>query len=320
MRKVLSDTTYEKPMTPNRVIDESSAMSWQMKKSVLVSDGVRRLLRCNINTPWPELKHHLQKYCWKMSNSGYPINQIKFIINQTLSKYNKMIINHENGIAPLHRDREWKKKERDEAKEKNKEEWCQGKEHKYDAPLFVPWTPNSEFRNTCQDIVDGLGLRVTVIEKTGQKIKSVLQKSSIGNNKGCPEICDICRDQKNKISCLTPDVTYQIICKRCEELRKKALYDGETTRMAKTRIAEHVENLKKKEQDSPLWEHAQIHHQGVIPNYEYKITGSYLKNPLQRQLMEAVMIDKGDVDIRMNSKAEWILPMAVTLRQERGCF
>ena len=36
--------------------------------------------------------------------------------------------------------------------------------------------------------------------------------------------------------------------------------------------------------------------------------------------MEAVNIDKGDVDIRMNSKAEWILPMAVTLRQERGCL
>ena len=90
--------------------------------------------------------------------------------------------------------------------------------------------------------------------------------------------------------------------------------------MAKTRIEEHIGNLEKKKEDSPLWEHAQLHHQGVIPKYEYKITGSYLKNPLQRQLMEAVMIDKGDVDIRMNSKAEWILPMAVTLRQERGCF
>ena len=184
----------------------------------------------------------------------------------------------------------------------------------------MPWTANSEFRNTCQEIVDGLGLRITVIEKTGQKIKSLLQKSSIGKNKGCPELCELCRDQKNKISCLTPDVTYQILCKKCEELKKKALYDGETTRMAKTRIEEHVKNLEKKETDSPLWEHAQIYHQGVIPKYEYKITGSYLKNPLQRQLMEAVKIDKGDVDIRMNSKAEWILPMAVTLRQERGCL
>ena len=62
--------------------------------------------------------------------------------------------------------------------------------------------------------------------------------------------------------------------------------------MAKTRIEEHVDNLEKRKEDSPLWEHAQIHHQGVIPTFEYKITGSYLKNPLQRQLMEAVNIDR----------------------------
>ena len=105
----------------------------------------------------------------------------------------------------------------------------------------------------------------------------------------------------------------------CKQLEKDAEYDGETTRMAKTRVEEHVDNLKKKKEDSPLWEHAQIHHQGTIPEFEYKITGSYLKNPLQRQLMEAVQIDRS-VDIRMNSKAEWMLPMAVTLRQERGCL
>ena len=105
-----------------------------------------------------------------------------------------MIENHENGTNPLHRDREWKRIDREKAKEKNKDDWCKGKGNKYDAPLFVPWTPNSEFRDTCQKIVDGLGLKIAVIEKTGVKIKSVLQKSSIGKNKGCPEVCVLCRE------------------------------------------------------------------------------------------------------------------------------
>ena len=72
-----------------------------------------------------------------MNNSGYSENQVKLIISQTLSKYDQMMMNHENGTTPLHRDREWRKSEREVAKEKSKEDWCKGKEDKYDAPLFV---------------------------------------------------------------------------------------------------------------------------------------------------------------------------------------
>ena len=67
-----------------------------------------------------------------------------------------------------------------------------------------------------------------------------------------------------------------------------------------------------------MWLHAVEHHNGIVPKYKFEITGSFLKRPLHRQLMEAIHIDSDDVDIRLNSKNEWQTPMSITLRQERG--
>ena len=149
---------YEKPMIPNRVLENESAVPWNMKKSILVAEGLRRLLRCNIDTPWVELNEHLQKYCWKLFNSGYTRGQAKYIIHQTLNKYEKMVKEHQEGITPLHRDEMWKKREREDEKERNRNEWYK-EDGKYDAPLFVPWTEKGVFKKECEDIVGGLGLR-----------------------------------------------------------------------------------------------------------------------------------------------------------------
>ena len=159
------------------------------------------------------------------------------------------------------------------------------------------------------------------MEKTGKKVKNILQKSSIGVNKSCPTGCVICRECNNRISCLTTDVTYKITCNVCKKKVKPliALYDGETTRSARTRALEHVDKLKKKDNESTLWNHErEYHEEGVVPDYKFEITGSYLKRPLHRQLMEAVRIEQTPVDIRMNSKNEWILPMSLGVRLERG--
>ena len=128
-----------------------------------------------------------------------------------------MVTDHYEGKTPLHRDEIWKKREREEEKEKQKNVWYK-EGGKYEAPLFVLWTENSDFKEECQKIVDGLGLKIKVIEKTGPKVKLLLHKSSIGMNKGCPSGCIICSDGKNKVSCLTSDVTYRIKCPVCKEI------------------------------------------------------------------------------------------------------
>ena len=115
---------------------------------------------------------------------------------------------------------------------------------------------------------------------------------------------------------MTTEVTYKITCPPCNPIL--AYYDGETGRSAKTRATEHMEKLWKKDKESALWNHANEYHAGVIPDYKFEITGSYLKQPLHRQLMEAVRIDQSNADIRMNSKNEWRLPMSIGVRLERG--
>ena len=118
-KSVIRYRYYEKPMIPNRVIENESAVPWTMRKPILVAEGLRRLLRCNIDTPWVELKEHLQKYCWKLFNSGYTKGSIRYIINQTINKYRNMVTDHYEGKTPLHRDK-YGGKEKGRRKKKNR--------------------------------------------------------------------------------------------------------------------------------------------------------------------------------------------------------
>ena len=92
----------------------------------------------------------------------------------------------------------------------------------------------------------------------------------------------------------------------------------QTARTARTRVLEHINKMKKKDKESALWNHAVEHHNKEMPEISVEITGSYLKRPLQRQLMEAVRIDQTPADIRLNSKNEWHLPFSLGLSLERG--
>ena len=97
-------------MVPDKVIEEDSAMPWQMKKSILISEGLRRMLRCSKDCPWEEKQEHLMKFSWKMMNSGYKKNQVNYIVDESIKKYERMVSDEEKGVRPLHRDANWKKK------------------------------------------------------------------------------------------------------------------------------------------------------------------------------------------------------------------
>ena len=304
-------------MIPDIVISEDSAMSWDMKKAILISEGVRRLLRCDDLSNWSVLGEHLEKFAWKMFNSGYNKGQVKHIIDKAVRKYEKMKNEDREGVRPIHRDENWKKREREEEKLDKQDNWYRGKKDEFEAPLFIPWTKNGELKRECQKIVDRIGIKVKVIEKTGTKMKAILQKSSIGMNKGCHTGCIVCKSG-NKTSCLMTDVTYLLTCMSClqKEPPVKTLYDGETVRTARTRAMEHMEKMRKKDNESALWNHAVECHDRKIPEIKVEITGTYLKKPLQRQLMESVRIDQTEADIRLNSKNEWHLPFSLRFSLE----
>ena len=96
------------------------------------------------------------------------------------------------------------------------------------------------------------------------------------------------------------------------------MYDGETVRTARTIAMEHMDKMKKRDKDSALWNHAVEYHDREMPDIKVEITGTFLKRPLQRQLMESVRIDQTPADVRLNSKNEWHLPFSLGISLERG--
>ena len=103
-RSIVRYGYFEKKMIPDKVIQEQSAMPWEMKRSILIAEGLRRLLRCDINSSWEEKEKHLRKFTWKMYNSGYKENQARYIVKESIKKYDNMVKEDKDGTRPIHRD------------------------------------------------------------------------------------------------------------------------------------------------------------------------------------------------------------------------
>ena len=66
----------------------------------------------------------------------------------------------------------------------------------------------------------------------------------------------------------------------------------------------------------PLWKHVQIAHGGSMEvSYSMKVV-RYCRDPLTRQVNEAVRISKCEVETQLNSKSEWHGPVTVRLVSE----
>jgi hypothetical protein len=77
-------------------------------------------------------------------------------------------------------------------------------------------------------------------------------------------------------------------------------------------------NYRGKQSDSPLWKHAQMSHQGRLDvSYSMKVEGCF-RDPLTRQVDEAVRIANCKPATQLNSKAEWHGPATVRLVAEGG--
>ena len=77
-------------------------------------------------------------------------------------------------------------------------------------------------------------------------------------------------------------------------------------------------NYQGKHPDSPLWKHAQMVHGGnTSVSYSMKVVKCF-KDPLSRQINEAVRIDNCNATTQLNSKTEWHGPATVRLVAEGG--
>ena len=202
------------------------------------------------------------------------------------------------------------------AKKGQKYSWWKIKD-KYNAIMFVPPTPGGillkMLRARAESLLADPDLKIRFIEQGGVKVKNLLVKANPFPTTDCIDaLCPICKktsvsDPGNKATyrtpCSTEGVGYRIVCMNCKEKGKLSTYEGETGRPAKVRFIEHIKKLNKKSELSPLHKHQTNNHPNDPNRWHFSITSTF-KDPLTRQVDEAVRISKLQPSSILNSKSE----------------
>ena len=109
---------------------------------------------------------------------------------------------------------------------------------------------------------------------------------------------------------------YELLCDFCGG--ENTCYVGETGQNVYTRGLKHMANYRGKITDSPLWKHSQMEHGGRMDvSYSMKVVKAF-RDPLTRQVNEAVRIQHCTARNQLNSKSEWHGPATVRLVAEWG--
>ena len=144
----------------------------------------------------------------------------------------------------------------------------------------------------------------------------MLGTKNIGKNPKCNEkSCPLCTKSEfvepstdeNQISCMTNNVGYRWVCLTCEERGKVAVYEGETSRSARVRGAEHLKGLEGKNNDNILYKHRISEHKHEKVKFQMKITNKF-KDALTRQANEGVRIYSRPKSESLNRKSEFNHP------------
>ena len=168
-------------------------------------------------------------------------------------------------------------------------------------------------RTRAENISADPDLKIRFIEQGSVKIKNLLVKANPFPTADCIDaLCPICK--KTSVSepgdkpifrapCSTEGVGYRIVCINCKEQGKLSSYEGETGRPAKVRFIEHIKKLNKKSELSTLHKHHSSQHPKDPNRWHFSIT-SVFKDPLTRQVDEAVRISRLPPESILNSKSE----------------
>ena len=306
---------FEKLTKNDKVILASSAIPRHQKISILTAEAVRRLRNTSRKLGSSVQNKHLNDFTVKLKDSGYSAQDRKEIIKNAKKIFQSQCEKAENGIKPLFRPRELILADR-QNKKGQKYSWWKIKD-KFNAVMFVPPTPGSVLlkmlRARTESILADHDLKIRFMEQGGVKVKNLLVKANPFPTTDCFDaLCPMCKktcvsepgDKPTyRTPCSTEGVGYRIVCMNCKEQGKLSTYEGETGRPAKVRFIEHIKNLKKKSDLSPLHKHQTNHHPNDPSKWQFSIT-SVFKDPLTRQVDEAVRISKLQPSSILNSKSE----------------
>ena len=178
---------FEKPCTSETVIPFTSAHSRKMKMAVLVEEGVRRLRNHSRRLEWERSRRVMEDWSRKLRRSGYPGTMRHEVIKAAVDRYDKMCMEEDEGIRPIHRPRSWKEKERRREKELKRTNWHQSKDNQVSAPLILDPTAGEmtkDMKVVCKDFETVTGWRIPVVERAGRAMRSMAKAEPL-KRKGC---------------------------------------------------------------------------------------------------------------------------------------
>ena len=293
---------YSKEVSSKSVIDARSALPWSTKRTILTQEVLRILLNCSTDLDKQRIVHHVEHMVTRMQFSGYDSKFRGQIIHSAFKAYEKITEAVQRGERPLHRPKHWKREEREKDKEKKKKNWF--RRGGYDTVIFIQATPESKLRKMLQKDIDDSDFNIRVVEMAGKSVKRHLQKSDPFQGGGCErDDCPVCASQ-GKGRCNRNGVLYTATCQSCE-----SIYHGETGRNAYIRGKEHVQQLRGKKTESPLWEHCVERHSGEEQNFKFDVIKSFGGDAMLRQISEAVANNRTTAQYKINRKAEWNEPL-----------
>ena len=199
----------------------------------------------------------------------------------------------EEGIRPIHRPRDWKRKDRKLAKVGKKTKWHQSKPGQASAPLILDPIPGDmleKMQTVCGKFEETHGIRVMICPKAGASVRRDAKPEPL-RKLGCSrKECLPCKSADNSGGdCEKNSVTYKITCETCLQAGCKTTYEGETGRNAFTRGIEHKQGMRQKSENSALWKHCVLEHSSQEAEFSMQVIQSHT-SCLGQQVHEVLRI------------------------------
>ena len=119
-----------------------------------------------------------------------------------------------------------------------------------------------------------------------------------------------------QVPCTTNNVGYRWGCLTCKDKKITKIYEGETSRSARIRGAEHLKGLEGKDIKNVLYKHKVTDHQNEPVKFQMTITKKF-KDALTRQANEGVRIYSRPSSESLNRKSEFNHPPVARVIVER---
>jgi hypothetical protein len=299
-------TFYRKPMASTDLVSNNSALSKQVRKSVIMEEGMRRLRNVSMREGKEEKERHMSEFLLDMREAGYKESYRNGMLDTVVGRKAKEEDEHlrwerkEEGGKPAYRTREERRKEKEEKGEgmEGKESWYKKAGHT--SVLWVPATREGKLEKKIREVLEKTnppkGTKIKVVQKGGKTTSSNLILSNPFPRGNCGrKNCAICKqegggEEGSQGMCFRGNIGYVGFCNRCpiEDIESgtevgqevNAVYHGESSRTLYRRSLDHFEGYVKRKDRNWMWEHCRDKHRGRINgdgmgDFNFKVMGSF---------------------------------------------